>query len=96
MLNDTGYSYIGNRYNDLFPFNIINRLYPDLTYEHHAPRKMTHEEIEEYKAPLPPPPPLMRMTTSVRGTPPMMSRGGPQRHFEAIQENEEYDMEVVE
>ncbi len=39
IIGDTNYTFIGNRYNDLFPFNIIRQLYPE-TIENHRPPNM--------------------------------------------------------
>jgi hypothetical protein len=61
IIGDSGYTFIGDRYNNLFPFNIIKSSYIDIL-DRHKPFDMTEEDVDFFSAP----PPLRAM---VRHTP---------------------------
>lgn len=48
IIGDSGYTFIGDRYNNLFPFNIIKSSYTDILYNH-----MPDEEFEIFLNPPP-------------------------------------------
>jgi hypothetical protein len=56
IIGETGYTFIGDRYNNLFPFNIIKGSYIDIL-DRHRPEDMTQEDIDFFSAP----PPLQAM-----------------------------------
>ena len=47
-ITTTNYSFIGNRYNNLFPFNIIKKNFQNILHKH-MPPDITREQIEEYE-----------------------------------------------
>jgi len=53
IIGETGYTFIGDRYNNLFPFNIIKSSYIDIL-DKHRPEDMTQEDVDFFSGPPPP------------------------------------------
>jgi hypothetical protein len=53
IIGETGYTFIGDRYNNLFPFNIIKSSHIDIL-DRHMPEDMTQEDIDFFSTPPPP------------------------------------------
>ena len=58
IIGDTGYTFIGDRYNNLFPFNIIKSSHADIL-DRHMPQDMTEDDVAFFSAP-PPQRPMAR------------------------------------
>jgi hypothetical protein len=53
VIGETGYTFIGDRYNNLFPFNIIKSSHNDIL-DRHMPEDMTQEDVDFFSTPPPP------------------------------------------